>query len=738
MDIADYLRSLSQDSEQRFRQDRSVLSFADYMGILAAEPGRLSRSAAQYLKDAIDFYGSYEMATPAGPVTRFAVFDAPFDRGRDRLVGQEEVQTAFYGLLSSIVREGRSSRFILLHGPNGSAKTSFIQCLARTLVHYSHTDPGAAYSFSWIFPRQAATGRRVGFEQGAPPAPARDTYAYSPQDDIAAVVPSELRDPPLFLLPKGQRAALLESLAREVGLPPEFRFSSHVLDGDLGPVSRKIYDTLLTAYGGDVLRVLAHVRVERFHYSRRYRHGIVTIEPQMHVDAHERQVTMDESYASLPAILRHQSLSQLSGDLVDANRGLIEYNDLLKRPVESFKYLLGTCESSRVPVGNGILYLDLVFAGTSNDKYVHAFAKLPEFPSFKGRMEFVRVPYIRSYKVEQDIYDMQVSREVVGRHVAPHATHVAALWAVLTRLKKPDPEYYPPSVASVVGKLSPLEKADLYALGAPPPDVRPEVAREMVQQLPRMLLEGRDRPDYEGGFGASPREIKALLLSAAQFQGFQCLHPVRVLDEILELTKHTSLYEFLQHKPSGDFNDPVALWSRVSTRYGQLVEREFMAAMGLVTDDEFERQMQKYAVHASAFLKKENVVDPVSRQEIPPDSGFLEGVETLWQISEGRARARQDFMGRIASFYLDNPGRQPLFRLLFPDQFEKLRRGYYDRIRPEYERTLRLVGEHLSGMPQDPHDATAAKAVVDNLISRFGYCPACVGPAVSFLVNESR
>jgi predicted Ser/Thr protein kinase len=163
-----------------------------------------------------------------------------------------------------------------------------------------------------------------------------------------------------------------------------------------------------------------------------------------------------------------------------------------------------------------------------------------------------------------------------------------------------------------------------------------------------------------------------------------------------------------------------------------------MAAMGLVTDDEFERQMQKYAVHASAFLKKENVVDPVSRQEIPPDSGFLEGVETLWQISEGRARARQDFMGRIASFYLDNPGRQPLFRLLFPDQFEKLRRGYYDRIRPEYERTLRLVGEHLSGMPQDPHDATAAKAVVDNLISRFGYCPACVGPAVSFLVNESR
>ena len=37
-------------------------------------------------------------------------------------------------------------------------------------------------------------------------------------------------------------------------------------------------------------------------------------------------------------------LIAVTGDLVDGNRGVVEYNDLLKKPIDAYKYLIATCE----------------------------------------------------------------------------------------------------------------------------------------------------------------------------------------------------------------------------------------------------------------------------------------------------------------------------------------------------------------------------------------------------------
>ena len=42
-----------------------------------------------------------------------------------------------------------------------------------------------------------------------------------------------------------------------------------------------------------------HVQVERQYFARRYRKGLVTIEPQMHVDAQYHQLTYNKSMGSL-------------------------------------------------------------------------------------------------------------------------------------------------------------------------------------------------------------------------------------------------------------------------------------------------------------------------------------------------------------------------------------------------------------------------------------------------------
>ena len=738
MDGTTFLGDLAKRSQEKFVAEKRVMSFSQYLSLFLERPVVLARNSAQYLKSTLDHYGQRRISGPTGDKTRYGLFDTPFDDGVDRLVGQEEVQQRFYRTLSDFVREGRTSRLVMLHGPNGSAKTSFVQCLARAMVHYSHTDEGSLYSFNWVFPRSSYLGKRVGFESAGEGTTAPDeTYAFLDEMNVAALLPGGLRDHPIFLLPSRERGEFLKQVETEGATGEDFKFSEHIRHGDLSPTSRVIFDTLLAAYNGDLSRVLAHVQVERYYLSRRYRKGLVTIEPQMHVDAEIRQITMDESYQNLPAVLRHASIFEMGGDLVDGNRGLLEFSDMLKRPIDSFKYLLGTCESSRITVSGAILYLDILFVGTSNDKYMDAFTKTPDFSSFKGRMEVLRMPFIRDYTVEQEIYDMQVTSDVVGKHVAPHATYVAALWAVLTRMKRCNPELYAETIREVLGKLAPLEKADLYATGQYSGTGRGEVARELQLAVEQMHAESDGTPAYEGSFGASPREIRGVLMAAAHSPEFGCLHPVQVFTELVELVKQRQLYEFLQLPADGEYQDPGALLLKVIQRYGSIVDREFKQAMGLISDDEFKDQLHKYATHASAHLKKETVYDPLTRKPLPPDESFMKELESSWGVTdENRERKREDFIGKLASSALDQPGKQHDFQQIFPSLFDKLKQAYYQSMAAQISTGLKSVLAHLDGTKLEVEDEDTARKVVEAMIERFGYCRECIGPALSFLADS--
>src|SRR5690606_1923074 len=124
----------------RFDSEKRVLSFDEYLALFIESPWRYSRDAARYLRDCLDWFGTYEIEKPSGPVKRWRLFDLEFERlessdaadlgtGHDYLVGQERLQRDFYRILSNFVREGRTNRLILLHGPNGSAKSTFVGCL---------------------------------------------------------------------------------------------------------------------------------------------------------------------------------------------------------------------------------------------------------------------------------------------------------------------------------------------------------------------------------------------------------------------------------------------------------------------------------------------------------------------------------------------------------------------------------------------------------------------------------
>ena len=741
-----WLGQTTSDLREGFARKRRVMSFGEYFALFCGDMVRQTRSAAQYVRDTLEHFGTATVRSPRGPVTRWKLFDCPWEDGKDHLVGQEEVQGSLFRLVSNFAREGRTNRLILLHGPNGSAKSTLVTCLERALEHYSTLDEGALYKFNWIFPSQRVSRSGIGFGGGpvAEVVAGVDSYAYLDDELIEAKIVDELRDHPILLLPKEKRRALIDERLSEA-LRSGFAPSQQLLQGDLSHRNRQIFEALLSSYHGDISKVLRHIQVERFFVSRRYRQAVATVEPQMAVDARSRQLTMDRSLSSLPPALQSLTLYEMQGELVDGNRGILDFADLLKRPLEAFKYLLGTVEQGRVTLDVAVLEVDTVFVASSNEGYLAAFKELPEFQSFKGRMELVRAPYLLDYRQEQEIYHAHIRSFAGGegqKHVAPHVAWVTALWAVLTRMKKPMPEKYPKGLAELMSRLSPLDKALLYANEAPAEGFSPDQHKELAAGIERIARESDAYPNYEGRTGASPREVKLLLMNAAQNVKYKCLSPFAVFEELEDLVRSVSLYDFLKQEPlSGGYHENRKFIFQVRDRLIDTIDDEVRTSMGLVEERRYIDQFERYVNHVSQWVKKEKVRNPVTGKDENPDEEMMNDVERLLDISSADGR-REDFrrevISRIGAWSIDHPGRKPDYESIFPRPIANLREAFFS----DRKKQIRKINDDLlvylvdgdAKMPADT--AAASKRTLETLKSRFGYCDNCAKDAVLALVRK--
>jgi serine protein kinase len=723
--VRDLLVELGQSVRDDFTRNRRVMSFAEYLNLVVAEPTRQLRSSTQYIVDCFNYYGSSMVKYPWGEVRRFHLFDAPWAGGEDRLFGQEPVQNAVFRVLRSFVQDGRPNKLILLHGPNGSAKSTFIRCLGRALEHYSTLDEGALYRFSWIFPTQKHTRGGIGFGGNSDAlAGSAESFAYLPDDVIDARLGDELRDHPLLLVPIDERQKLIDRVLgddRSV-----FNVSDYLRQGALSPKNRAIYDALLASYHGDYLQVLRHVRIERFEVSHRYRTGWVTVEPQLSVDASERQVTADRTLSSLPPSLQSVSLHEYGGEIVGANRGMIEYDDLLKRPLEHYKYLLTTVERAALAMTNTTLFLDLAFIGSSNDIHLAAFREIPDFTSFKGRIELVRVPFILDVRHEEALYRERLREAAGKRHVAPHTAYVAALWAVLSRMRKPQIERFPSTLAEVIGKLSPLDKAELYSTGQIPRELPPDRARELASHVKDLWHESDTYPIYEGRVGASPREMQSVLLQAAGSGAsrYDYVSPLAVLDEIVDLCKQASLYEFLrQDVQPGGYHDHKKLVDVVRGRLFDKIDEEVRAAVGLVEESEYGRVFDRYITHVMHAIKKEKVRNTQTGRTEDPDEGMMKEVERTLEIGGRPDDFRQSLIAKIGAWSLDHRGQKPVMSDIFADLLRKLRDAYFERHKKTIAKGIGDLVKLLTGNEASlsVEGRARAESALQMLTDKYGY-----------------
>lgn len=725
--VSELLVGLGTAVRDDFTRNRRVMSFAEYLNFVVTEPLRQLRSSTQYMVDCFDHYGTSMVKYPWGEVRRFHLFDAPWAGGEDRLFGQEPVQNAVYRVLRSFVQDGRPNKLILLHGPNGSAKSTFIRCLGRALEHYSTLDQGALYRFSWIFPTQKHTRGGIGFGGSTEALSASlESFAYLPDDVIDARLGDELRDHPLLLIPVPERQKLIAQLL-STGGGASFTVSDYLRQGALSPKNRAIYDALLASYHGDYIQVLRHVRIERFEISHRYRTGWVTVEPQLSVDASERQVTADRTLGALPPSLQSVSLHEYGGEIVGANRGVIEYDDLLKRPLEHYKYLLTTVERAALSMTSATLFLDLTFIGSCNDIHLAAFREIPDFQSFKGRIELVRVPFILDVRHEEALYRERLREAAGNRHVAPHTAYVAALWAVLSRMRKPQIERFPSTLAEVIGKLSPLDKAELYSTGHVPRDLSPDRARELSSHIKDLWHESDTYPIYEGRVGASPREMQGVLLAATAAVGagrYEYVSPLAVLEEIVDLCKQTSLYEFLrQDVQPGGYHDHKKLVEVVRTRLFDRIDDEVRASVGLVEESEYGRVFERYVSHVMHAIKKEKVRNPQTGRMDDPDEAMMREVERTLEITGRAEEFRQSLIAKIGAWSLDHRGQKPVLGEIFADLLRKLRDAYFERHKKTIAKGLADLVKLLTGNETSlsVEGRARAESALQMLIDKYGY-----------------
>ncbi|MHB1847224.1 MAG: PrkA family serine protein kinase [Deltaproteobacteria bacterium] len=754
MEARRFLSSLGSDVKSSFVQSRTILSFDQYLDLVAQDPARHARNASQYLRDVFDHYGADELPTPTGKFRRFRLFDCPFSDGEGRVAGQEEVQASLYRILGNFVRTGRIDKLILLHGPNGSAKSSLVGAIQAAVEAYSHKPEGALYRFNWIFPSEKLAKGSIGFGDRLPGEPAGELPSFAQLEgaSIDARLFCEVKDHPLFLLPRPERRKFLEKLlgpgalrgaaeaSRQGAGSDGFLLSDYLENGDLCQKCRQIYGALLGAYQGDYLRVLRHVQVERFYASPRYQVALATIEPQLSVDAAYRQVTADRSHGSLPPALQNVALFEPSGPLASGNRGIVAYSDLLKRPLEHFKYLLSMSETGQVSIDHFSLYLDTVLIASSNEKHLSAFKETPDFASFKGRIELVRVPYLRRRRVEQEIYDQQLARSNPGRHVAPHATEVAATWGVLTRLKKPIPERYGGELRDIVDDLSPHEKLELYDDGAVPDRLAMSQAKELRKHAEALWRESDAYPNYEGRAGASPRELKTAISNALQHPSYRCLTPEAVLEELVAICRDKSVYEFLQQEVVDGFHDHEELVRVVEQQVLGALDEEIRDSMGLVSEAQYRDIFERYVLHVSHWVKGEKLRNRVTGEFEPPDESRMTDMEAIFMPEdEDRADFRRGLIAAIGAFRLDNPDSEVIeYARIFPDQFRRLRDHYFEehkkQLRKNKENVLQFLAGDRGGM--SPRELSQVEKMLATMTERYHYCQSCAKDAILFLLRK--
>lgn len=572
-------------------------SFEDYLNIVLEHP-HVTRNAHQRLYDMIMSHGTEEVYENKEKIIRFKFFTDFAARHGDGIYGLDRPLMQLVNTFKSAAQGyGTERRVLLLHGPVGSSKSTIARLLKRGLEEYSRTDAGMLFSFAW----RNADG----------------SWTKDP-----------MHGEPLQLIPQEYRPQMLAMLNENCKKPYPYEIK---IKGDLSPFSRYEFRERLQKYGGDWIKMLQEeVKVYRLVLSEQDRIGIGTFQPKDEKNQDSTELTGDINYRK---IAEYGSDSDprafnFDGELNIANRGIVEFIEVLKLDVAFLYDLLGASQEHKIkPKKFAQTDIDLVILGHTNEPEYRRLQNNEFMEALRDRTVKIDIPYVTRLRDEIKIYEKDFNGDKVrGKHIAPHTIEIAAMWAVLTRLT-------PPKHAN----LTLMQKLKLYN-----GKTLPGFTEDNVIELKREAVN-------EGMSGISPRYIQDKISNAlVAHPDEDNINPFMVMKELEEGLRHHSLIrdeEQMKH-----YKEYLQM---VREEYEDIVKNEVQRAIA-ADEDALQRLCGNYIDNVKAYTQREKVRNRYTGAYEEPDERLMRSVEEKIDIPEGRKDDfRREIMNYIGALAID-------------------------------------------------------------------------------------
>jgi len=642
-------------------------SFRDYLKIVLENPDA-ARNAWQRLYDMILSYGTREYTRFKERIVHYNFFDDPIDNGKDAIYGLDKALMRLVNIIKSgAYGYGPERRVLLLHGPVGSSKSTIVRLLKKGLEAYSKTPEGVLYSFSWKL------------EDGSE-------------------FPCPMNEEPLRLLPEEAREEVLE----RINATGKSKYRIEV-EGDLCPACRWYFRHFISKYDGDWAKMIdEHIIVRRIILSEKDRIGIGTFQPKDEKNQDSTELTGDINYRKI-AIYGSDSdprAFNFDGELNIANRGLIEFIEILKLDVAFLYDLLSATQEHKIkPKKFPQTDIDEVIIGHTNEPEYRRLQNNELMEAFRDRTLKIDIPYVVRLDDEVRIYEKEFNpRKIIGKHIAPHTIEVASMWAILTRLKEPKNQ-----------QISLIQKLKLYN-----DKMLPGFTEDHVKEL-------MEEAEHEAMEGISPRYIQDKISNALVREDTKCVNPFMVLRELEDGLYHHSLITSDQQRKR--YKELIAV---VRQEYEEIVKNEVQRAIS-ADKEALQRLCDKYIENVMAYLNKERVKNPITGEFEEPDERFMRAIEEKIDIPESR---KDDFRREIMNYIgtLAVKGKKFDYR-----SNERLRRALELKLFDDQKDTIRLSTLVTSVIDKETQEKI--DIVKSRLIRDFGYCEICATDVLNFVAS---
>jgi len=142
----------------------------------------------------------------------------------------------------------------------------------------------------------------------------------------------------------------------------------------------------------------------------------------------------------------HPMAWSYDGALLRGNRGLAELIEMLKAKPELLHYLLVTAQERQVPVDRvGFIDVDLVLIAHTNYYEYNRFWKEARNEAIRDRVRVIEWSYVMKLRDEEKIYQMMLNK--THRHITPWTLTFAAGLSILSRLQERRDDKFPPMLS---------------------------------------------------------------------------------------------------------------------------------------------------------------------------------------------------------------------------------------------------------------------------------------------------